>query len=381
KMAMVEVEKDIEWHDLMYDMGAGWNLGNTLDAKNVNTRNELNYEGSWIKGGKTTPEMIKTLKEAGFKTIRVPVSWHNHVDEIKGDDGHYTFTIHDIWLDRVQEVVDYCYNEGLYVIINIHHDDYTDYYVYPDAAHAERSFDYMRSIWSQLAERFGDYDYHLIFETMNEVRITGNNQWNPTAKDALTAQTYINEFNRIAVETIRNTPGEYNISRYIGCPGFVSSIDAITSTFALPFDPSPYENRLMVPIHAYVNWNFVSADTKTFTSGIKSEITTSFNKISKRLTEKDVPCYIGEWGVTLGQDNVEARSAYVTHYLEKAATACKDSEGNIVRIPCVLWDNTDYGGAKAGSEKFGFFDRANLKFHEEEYMKLIMEATYKDYTK
>ena len=67
------------------DMKIGWNLGNTFDAiTNAQKEDDLSIEWSWC-GEKTTKEMIDAVKAAGFKTLRLPVSWHNHVS---GD--HYT---------------------------------------------------------------------------------------------------------------------------------------------------------------------------------------------------------------------------------------------------------------------------------------------------
>ena len=97
------------------DMKIGWNLGNTFDAiTNAQKEDDLSIEWSWC-GEKTTKEMIDAEKAAGFKTLRLPVSWHNHVS---GD--HYT--ISEAWLDRVQEVLDYAVDDDMYVILNIHHD-------------------------------------------------------------------------------------------------------------------------------------------------------------------------------------------------------------------------------------------------------------------
>ena len=62
--------------------------------------------------------MIDTLKNTGFRTVRIPVTWHNHVT----DDGNGP-VISEAWLDRVQEVVDYAYDNGMYVILNTHHDN------------------------------------------------------------------------------------------------------------------------------------------------------------------------------------------------------------------------------------------------------------------
>ena len=97
-------------------MTLGWNLGNTFDATDDDgyCKNDLDIESSWC-GVKTTKEMIDAVKAAGFKTLRLPVSWHNHIDD--------EYQINEAWLNRVQEVMDYAIDNDMYVILNIHHDN------------------------------------------------------------------------------------------------------------------------------------------------------------------------------------------------------------------------------------------------------------------
>ena len=69
-------------------------------------------------------ELIDAVCKAGFKTIRIPVSWHNHVDENNQIDSN--------WLARVREVTDWVLEEGMFAIVNIHHDNYPESTVRPD---------------------------------------------------------------------------------------------------------------------------------------------------------------------------------------------------------------------------------------------------------
>ena len=66
-------------------MGFGWNLGNTLDATGGNTADVTAQEQSW-GNAKITPELMVRVKEAGFDTIRIPVTWYRYTS----DDGTYT---------------------------------------------------------------------------------------------------------------------------------------------------------------------------------------------------------------------------------------------------------------------------------------------------
>lgn|GEM_PF-5940727 len=119
---------------------------------------------------------IAAVKKAGFNTLRVPVSWHNHVDD--------HLNISKAWMNRVQEVVDYAFKNDMYVILNVHHDN-SENTMYPDSTHYEQSSEYMTRIWEQIAERFKDYSDKLIFETMNEPRLTGHTyEWWLNMSDA-----------------------------------------------------------------------------------------------------------------------------------------------------------------------------------------------------
>ena len=172
--------------------------------------------------------MIDAVKAAGFRTVRIPVSWHNHVD------GSYQITKQ--WMDRVQEVVDYAVNDGMYVILNVHHDN-DEKYMYPNTAHYEQSKKYMTTVWSQIAERFKDYDNKLIFETMNEPRLVGHqNEWwiNPSNSDCIDAVKTINKLNQDILDTIRSSGGN-NGTRYVAVPGYDCSVDGATNeNFQLP---------------------------------------------------------------------------------------------------------------------------------------------------
>ena len=98
--------RDIKASELVSELKVGWNLGNSLD---VFDGTGLSTETGW-GNPKTTKQMIDGIKDKGFNLIRIPVTWGNHVDD--------SYTIDSEWLDRVQEVVNYAYDDGMYVIIN-----------------------------------------------------------------------------------------------------------------------------------------------------------------------------------------------------------------------------------------------------------------------
>ena len=197
-------------------MGAGWNLGNTFDAvsqgrNNIKLFNEMTLETAWC-GAETTEAMFDTLKEAGFTTVRIPVSWHDHVIGIDHQ-------ISERWMARVQEVVDWAYDRDFFVILNVHHDEEQ---FLPASAHYDASAHYMQCVWQQIAQRFRDYGERLIFESMNEPRLLNTPyEWNfkASSKDCLDAADCINRLNQLFVDTVRATGGG-NAERYLMVPAY-----------------------------------------------------------------------------------------------------------------------------------------------------------------
>ena len=371
--------KNADTEAILEDMGLGWNLGNSLDATGGSG---LDTETSW-SNPKTTQALIDKVKSLGFNTVRVPVSWGKHVS---GDN----YTIDSAWLARVKEVVDYCYKNDMYVILNIHHDTKSSESAsgagyYPRSSAYSSSEKFVTSVWSQMAEYFKDYDYHLIFETLNEPRLIGTgyewwfSKWNipSEVKDAIEC---INKLNQKAVDTIRDT-GSNNRGRLIMCPGYDASIDGATvSGFKLPTDISGNKNRIAVSVHAYSPYNFAmnidtsNGATSTYSSSIKEELQNLFSTLKSNFRDKGIPVVIGEFGST-DKNNTAERVKWATDY---TALAKKNN------IPCVLWDNNAfarYNGSNIvlNSEYHGYINRKNNTVTSP--AKDVIEALMKPYGK
>ncbi len=367
----------ITWQSFVQEMGMGWNLGNTYDPNDCTWLiNEMSYETAW-GNVKTTQEIIDLAKDQGFNTIRISVSWHNHISVEVDENGRKIYTISDNWMNRIQEVVDYCYNDDLYVVIDVHHDDASTDWIYPTEECKESSLNFLTQIWEQIAKRFSDYDLHLVFQTMNEVRLSGtSDEWNPSSAASKKAQNIINEFNQACVNTIRTAEGAYNQSRFILCPGYCGSPYSYPN-YKLPSDPGGYENRIMVSIHPYVPYTFcgdVSATGKSvYDSSVLTAIKDVFRIVNDEWTSKDIPVIIDEWGVILKTDNQQERIKYVNAYITQAVSTCKDSSGDIVNVPCILWDNGDVSNV-GGKEVFGYMDRKNLCWLDQEFVDMIINT-------
>ncbi len=342
--------EDLECFRVVNDMGAGINLGNTFDAVDDNAvpgDANMYLESAWVQDVKTTKEMIDTIKASGFKTIRIPVSWNDHVDA--------DFNINSEWLNRVQEVVDYAIDDDMYVIINIHHDNEYDY-MFPKYEYLDNSKKYVNAIWSQVAEKFSDYDEHLVFETLNEPRVKGSNYewWYTSSSDECReAQDCINQYNQTAVDAIRKAGGK-NDRRYIMVPAYCAkSQSAITNDFKLPKDT--VKNRLILSVHEYIPYNFAMSgpdDNGSVTNFAAegddgAEISNLMDTLYVCFIQKGVPVIIGEFGARNKNENTEDRENYASYYYDAARAR---------GITCCWWDN--YTFDTYAGEAFGLLDRS-----------------------
>ena len=335
---------------LLKDMKCGWNLGNTFDAFNgytAHTRGTA-METSWV-GAKTTKKLIAAIKEAGFNTIRMPVSWHNHVDE--------NDVIDPEWIDRVREVAGWALDLDMYVIVNTHHDNDVKYY-YPDTVHYDRSEAYLSAIWTQMAEAFKDCDDHLILESMNEPRLVGTAyewNWNSNVSECRLSAKYLNQLNQKFVDIVRASGGN-NATRYLAVPAYSASPwYAVDQAFQLPEDT--VDNRIIVAAHAYTPYNFalnIQSKDRTFDiekdQSKKGEIANFMNGLYNRFIQNGIPVMMDEFGALDKDGNLQDRVNFTAYYVASASAR---------GITCVWWDNHNFTG---GGERFGLIRRTTLQW-------------------
>lgn len=349
------------------DMKIGWNLGNTLDAVNNNLKieKELSIESAWC-GVITTKEMIDEIKNSGFNTVRIPVSWHNHLLDDE-------FTISPVWMNRVKEIIDYVIDNDMYAIINIHHDIDEKYY-YPTKEHLNTSTKYMTSIWTQVSEVFKDYSHNLIFESINEPRLTGtSNEWylDMNKEICKEAAECINELNQVFVDIVRNSGGN-NTERYLLVPGYAASPEnAVIDAFHIPSDTAENENRIIVSVHAYTPYSFAlqASEEKGSTSLFKADkvqhtkdIDNFMDKLYDKFTSKGTAVIIGEFGSRYKDNNYQDRVDHATYYI-----AAAKARGMI----CCWWDNNAFTGT---GELFGLFRRRALLYAFPEILNGLMKG-------
>lgn len=327
--------RDITASELVSEMKLGWSLGNTMESLIGKTGGEaIEYETGW-GNAVTTQETIQNLADAGFNVLRVPVSWGEHLS----DDGNYT--IDTKWMERVNEIVDYGINAGMFVILNTHHEEW----LFPDEAHFESNKDELTKIWTQIGTRFEGYSEKLIFEGLNEPRKRNTiYEWNGGDEEG---QQIVNRLNASFVETIRSLGGN-NKKRCLMIPTYAAS--AMEKTFAAMEIPEN-DNRLIVSVHAYIPYNFALADKSQGISEWNSsdpsctaEIDNLMINLKAYFLDKNIPVVIGEMGC-VNRNNTEARVDWAEYYVSKAKE---------YGVPCVWWDNGAYLG---DGELFGIFSR------------------------
>lgn len=318
--------REISSMELVKDMGLGWNLGDTLDVCQADRDGDgivNEHVGEGEKVDETlwgnpfaTRELFTALKEDGISSVRIPVTWRDHIDE-KGN-------IDKDWLDRVQEVVDYAYSQDMYVILNVHHDGGGDpkfgaWIIEGAKNNKDATLEKYKNLWTQIAERFENYGDKLVFESMNEVGFDGlsDNQ----------SFGLLNEFNQEFVDLIRKSGGN-NGKRHLLIAGYWTDIErSCKPLFKMPFDP---ENRCILSVHYYTPWEFCTTNIHN-TWGTDAEVKQMENlygKLKTTFIDNGVPVIVGEYAAS-GNDK-----ASCVLFIEKMTGLCKE-----YGIAPFYWDN------------------------------------------
>ncbi len=338
------------------NMGLGWNMGNTLEANNQSVtdvtnpaywgQQGLDSESCWGQSV-TKPELLKMMKDAGFGAIRVPVTWYNHMD--------VTGKVDAAWMARVHEVVDYVINQGLYCIINVHHDTGADSqdgkfksWLKADEANYAQNKDRYENLWRQIAEEFKDYGQLLLFESYNEM-LDKLNSWcfasfassgKYDASVAASAYQAINSYAQSFVSTVRATGGN-NVQRnlivntYGSCSGggdWNQHLKDPLKEMKYPDDPAG-KGRIIFQVHSYPS--LVNTDSKGNITGnrdfgsITREIDDMIKAWNEHLVSKGAPVILGEWGTSNVDKDVtdyDARRELMFQFCEYLVQKCKASD-------------------------------------------------------
>lgn len=350
--------RNITSQQLVEDMTFGWNLGNTLDVcqadrdgdGKINEHVEAGEKVDETLWGnpKATKELFTSLKKNGVNAVRIPVTWRDHMDSNGNIDRE--------WMDRVQQVVDYAYSQGMYVIINVHHDGGGDpkfgAWIIEESQKDYNTFlKKYKNVWKQIAERFKNYSDYLIFESMNEVGF--DTLYNKNKADAY---NLINKINQDFVDIIRATGGN-NAKRHLLIAGYYTDIErTCDSLYKMPDDKA---ERCILSVHYYTPWDFCTCDIKHIwgTNSEVRQMETLIGKMKKNFVDKGIPVIIGEYAAS-GSD-----LSSCIFFIEKLNKLCSD-----YGIATFIWDS--------GSQ----VNRKTYKWRTPQYLEALKRATSgKDY--
>lgn len=297
------------------DMQPGWNLGNTFDATGAD-------ETSW-GNPRVTKELIKQIAKQGYKSIRIPVTWDQHMGTAPA------YTIDPAYLKRVEEVVGWALDANLYVMINLHHDSWL-WVSSMEKQHDEVLARY-NAAWTQIANQFKQKSNKLMFESINEPRFSEGG-----TVDEATMEQMLKELNTSFYQIVRKSGGN-NAVRPLVLPTLQTSptqdrMNSLYNTITELNDPN-----LIATVHYYGFWPFsvnIAGYTK-FEKDTQNDITQTFDNVYNTFVAKGIPVIVGEYGL-LGFDKstgvIEQGEKlkffeFLTHYLKE-----KD-------ITSMLWDN------------------------------------------
>lgn len=352
-------------HDFSRSVVMGWNLGNALESAGADWNNATQkWTNTWVTdynewetgwgNPKTTKEMIMAVKKAGFNAIRIPVRWVPHVTS------YSTMAVDPTWMARVRQVVDWCLDLDMIVILNTHHEKWLE--LNPLYSKQDANLRKLKMLWTNIANEFRDYDQRLVFAGTNEVI----DDWSlaPNAEK----QAVQNSYNQTFVSAVRATGGRnyYRnlvIQTYACSPGYGLS--------GLTFPEDPVKDRLSIEFHYYDPYNYCSGDIEngcyyywgsqyssygsTPPGDDERKMRNLFAQIRNAWYEKGYGVVIGEYGVSHHVDSkataaIKARQEENESYYVQTLV----SEARKNGFAAFVWDNNTFGN---GTEKFGIFDR------------------------
>lgn len=353
-----------------YHMGLGINLGNTMEsqlpslAQKKAATEAKQFETAW-GASVTTQEYIDCVHSYGINTLRIPVAWSNMVNE-------ETYEINEKYLGRVEEIVNYALNDGMYAIINIHWDDQwwgqfgackrlEDKSRVADEEKRAKAWARFESYWKQISERFKDYSDHLIFEG-------GNEELGGRLNDEIYASGYskpldendtdmirgnlkedelydtVNRINQKFVDVVRASGGN-NKYRHLLIPGYDTNIkNTVDARYKMPTDIAENgKTKLFVSVHCYSPWGFCGDKmTGTYTEKDAKALADELG-LMKKFADDGYATILGECGIC----NPSGVDGDVCQWFRDAFAAAH----NYHMVP-VMWETGQYFNRSEAKLKF-----------------------------
>ena len=310
-------------------MKMGINIGNTMEC--------TDGEGTWNGGTKVNEAYIKGLKAAGYNAVRIPCAWHSHADA----------TSHEInadWMKRVKQVVTWCVQNDLYVVLNIHWDGgWLEDNIF-DASRESSINAEQKALWTQIATNFNSFDEHLLFAASNEPGMNETSSGGKSWKSDASAIARVIKYEQTMIDAVRATGGN-NAQRTLIVQGLgVSISDIYDYQTSLPTDK--VADRLMVEAHFYEPYQFAlmeedaswgkmyyfwgkdnkvsGSDRNTPDNYAEAWVDGQMKKMNEKYASKGIPVVIGEFSANLrnlseNQAEHEKSVAYYGEYVAKVA--------------------------------------------------------------
>lgn len=333
-------------HTFCQNVKMGWCLGNSFESDGSET--------AW-GNPRTTQAMIKKLKADGFNAIRIPVRWYPHLDS------ETDMTIKADFIKRVKEVVDWCLDEGMIVMINTHHETWLENKCTLGMQYTNNQK--LKKLWTNIATYFRDYDDRLVFGATNEcVMKSSSGAWlDGTEENYKVQNSYLQTF----VDAVRATGGKNYYRNLIVQTYKCDPSDGIAHLI-VPTDK--VEGRLSVEFHYYNPYTYCSGASDSYyywgdkyknmgksvtPDGNERTLANQFRNFRKTWYENGLGVVVGEYGVSHHYTNAEKtlQDENEGYYLQ-----CLVSEARKNGFAAFVWDNNAFGN---GSEKFGIYNRGN----------------------
>ena len=347
--------------EMVNAMGIGYNLANTFDSYIIGRKIKTPIEQITLFGNNIpTKKMITNIKKYGIKTIRLPVTWTNFIDESGNIDSE--------WMSIIKKVVKMIIKEKMYCILNLYHDTDKGNWL----GEKTNSKDKYVNLWKNIANEFKNYNDYLVFESLDDIEYSYDSDF-----------MNILDLNNAFVQVVRNTGGK-NGDRLLILAGANKNIDLTCSPeYKLPIDPS---KRFAISIHYYIPeqftiepddypWKWNDGGTEKLIQPLTEwghendykDMISSFESMKKVFLDKDIPIVIVEIGVLTEQKkNPES----IIKYLHFEFSLSSTYNG----IMSCLYDDSN---KKFG--KINYYDRENNNWYNqkiEENIKLISNKKF-----
>ena len=313
-------------------MGSGWNLGNSFDGFDADLTVKDSGETAW-GNPVVTKKLIRAVKSKGYKSIRIPFTvYRRYTVNENASANDYKYVIDKKWLKRYKQVVDWATDEGLYVMINIHHDSWT-WLKNWDGKESSEEYRMFCDFWKQLAAYMADESGKVCFETINE----------PTfeASGDISAQDKLDAINLAAYKIIRATKG--NEKRMIVMPTMVTKTEAEHCEPLQKLILSLNDDHVIATVHYYSEWVYSANLGKTGFDEVlwddnytpRVAVDNVMKTMRKQFLSKGIGVIFGEYGL-LGYDQSEGclQTGEELKYYEYMNYKAREN-----RVCLIFWDN------------------------------------------